>query len=73
MRKYNSPGSLVAPIIFSAVSPLENPLGLVSCFFLGWLGLSSAFLLELPESPLSSSGWFLSYSSISSLHSRLAT
>ena len=29
MRKYSSPGSLVAPMIFSAVSPRANPLGLL--------------------------------------------
>ena len=28
MRKYSSPGSLVAPMIFSAVKPLANPFGL---------------------------------------------
>ena len=33
MRKYSSPGSLVAPMIFSAVSPRANPLGLLRVNF----------------------------------------
>ena len=33
IKKYNSPGSFVAPIIFSAFNPLENPFGRESDFF----------------------------------------
>ena len=34
MRKYNSPGQSVAPIIFSAMRPLENPFSLMPDFLI---------------------------------------
>ena len=43
IKKNNSPGSFVAPMILSAVKPLANPLGLFSSFSFFFFSFGSFF------------------------------
>jgi len=49
IRKKSSPGSLVAPIILSAVNPLANPRGLLSSFSFFFFSLGSSFFPDVSD------------------------